>query len=192
MAEKEGFGNNEFESNKEYQELKDLYGSDKKASELPDKKPERPTVNNYSIGNKGDKIKRIIIFAILPLILITAIIILFSGTDEAQEIDEPQEQPPTPIIVDENGEEDYQEQIGDRTPPEILIAYPTQNSVFLDTETIRITAEIDNPENLQINKVEFYANTEKIGETTSAPWTMTWSGVPVGRYALTAKVTYIE
>ena len=39
-----------------------------------------------------------------------------------------------------------------------------------------------------IVKVEFYRGTVKIGEDTVAPYAFTWTGVPAGSYALTAKV----
>jgi len=37
-----------------------------------------------------------------------------------------------------------------------------------------------------ITKVEFYAGSTKIGETTGAPYTVTWNNLPVGSYAITA------
>jgi len=40
-----------------------------------------------------------------------------------------------------------------------------------------------------VSKVEFYAGGTKIGEDSSAPYTLNWTGVPAGSYSLTAVAT---
>jgi hypothetical protein len=40
-----------------------------------------------------------------------------------------------------------------------------------------------------VTKVEFFNGTTKLGESTSAPYTFSWSGVGAGSYTLTARAT---
>jgi hypothetical protein len=40
-----------------------------------------------------------------------------------------------------------------------------------------------------VTKVEFFSGATKLGEDASAPYGFTWSGVPAGRYTLTARAT---
>lgn len=40
-----------------------------------------------------------------------------------------------------------------------------------------------------ITKVEFFSGNIKIGETTSAPYSFTWTNVPAGTYTITARAT---
>jgi chitodextrinase len=63
--------------------------------------------------------------------------------------------------------------------------------------TISITATSNNPNSVSISvnasdpdgtvsKVEYYDGTTKIGESTSSPFTFTWSNVPAGSHTITA------
>jgi hypothetical protein len=73
--------------------------------------------------------------------------------------------------------------------PTVAITGPTNGTihpVFPTNITITADASILND---SIVKVEFFSGTIKIGEATSAPYSIVLSNVPEGRYALTAKAT---
>ena len=73
-------------------------------------------------------------------------------------------------------------------PPTVAITSPPGNSVYTDPASITINTTASDPDG-SVARVEFFAGTVKLGERTSAPFNFTWSGVPVGNYALTAIVT---
>jgi hypothetical protein len=72
--------------------------------------------------------------------------------------------------------------------PVVSITSPANNSNFSEPATIVINANAS-VTNKTITKVEFFQNSVKIGEDLSAPYSITWSNVPAGNYALTAKAT---
>jgi cytoskeletal protein CcmA (bactofilin family) len=75
------------------------------------------------------------------------------------------------------------------SPPVVTLIAPTDGTVVTapaSAVTLQATAsDIDGV----IKKVEFYAGTTLVGTATAAPFQATWSAVPAGSYALTAKAT---
>src|SRR5262249_53069656 len=68
----------------------------------------------------------------------------------------------------------------------VTITSPAEGATFADGANITITADAVD-KNGPIRKVEFFAKGNKIGESTAAPFTVTWNNVASGRYTLTAK-----
>jgi hypothetical protein len=77
-------------------------------------------------------------------------------------------------------------------PPTVRIAAPYEGATFTAPATITISAEASDSDG-GISRVEFFAddgvNNVKIGEDTTAPYSLTWTGAPAGSYRLTAKAT---
>lgn len=71
--------------------------------------------------------------------------------------------------------------------PAIQITAPTQNQSFSKGQDVVIKTSATDPEN-KIWKVEFYSGTNLIGVSTSSPYEYTVSNVPLGSYAIKAKV----
>ena len=95
--------------------------------------------------------------------------------------------------------------INDRSNPNAVLAYLSRpNVVFLPTVAITSPADKavypDAPVDVTINAtaavvdstitlVEFFAGANKIGEDTTAPYSIQWANAPRGGYGLTAKAT---
>jgi regulation of enolase protein 1 (concanavalin A-like superfamily) len=69
--------------------------------------------------------------------------------------------------------------------PVVSVTAPTGGSKFTAPANITVTAQASDPEN-RLSRVDFFAGSTKIGSLTAAPFTITWSAVPAGTYALTA------
>ena len=67
----------------------------------------------------------------------------------------------------------------------VRLLSPQDGSVFPEKDSIRITAEAS-VEKGSIGKVEFLVNGRKVGESTTAPYSFSWSDVRVGSYDITA------
>ncbi|MFL6255973.1 MAG: Ig-like domain-containing protein, partial [Pyrinomonadaceae bacterium] len=75
-------------------------------------------------------------------------------------------------------------------PPAVALTTPAANTSFTAPATISIAANASDPDaGGSVTKVEFFAETMKLGEDTTAPFTFTWSNVAAGSYSLTAKAT---
>jgi hypothetical protein len=72
--------------------------------------------------------------------------------------------------------------------PEVSITSPANGTSFDEGSAITIEASALDT-NGQVIKVEFFAQTVKIGEDMTEPYSMVWNDVPAGGYYLTAKVT---
>jgi len=72
--------------------------------------------------------------------------------------------------------------------PSITITAPLDAAIYIAPASIAITATASSV-NDTITKVEFYNNNVFIGAETVSPYNFTWSGVGVGKYAITAKAT---
>ena len=70
-------------------------------------------------------------------------------------------------------------------PPVVSVTAPTGGSTFAAPANITVSAQASDPEN-RLSRVDFFAGSTKIGSLTAAPFTITWSAVPAGTYALTA------
>ena len=74
------------------------------------------------------------------------------------------------------------------TNPTIKIDAPLNGAAFDQSSDIEITTTTSDPDGT-VAKVEFYNGTTKIGQSTAAPFSFTWSSVAAGTYSLTAVVT---
>ncbi|GAL84005.1 carbohydrate binding family 6 [Sporocytophaga myxococcoides] len=70
--------------------------------------------------------------------------------------------------------------------PTVSLISPAANATFAVGQSVTITANASDSEEA-ISKVEFYLGSIKIGEDLSSPYSITWTDVPAGSYAITAK-----
>lgn len=77
--------------------------------------------------------------------------------------------------------------IANQSPICSIIA-PAGGASYTAPATINIGANAVDSDG-SITRVEFYQGSTKLGEATSAPWSFTWSNVPVGSYKLTVVAT---
>jgi hypothetical protein len=64
---------------------------------------------------------------------------------------------------------------------------PANNTIVLNQSTVTLTAAVTAPTGV-VTKVEFYRGPTNIGTVFKAPYTLRWSHVTSGTYALTARV----
>jgi len=69
--------------------------------------------------------------------------------------------------------------------PLVAIAAPIGDATFEAPANISITASATDSDGT-VSRVEFYSGATKLGESFLAPYTLTWSNVPMGNYTLTA------
>lgn len=72
--------------------------------------------------------------------------------------------------------------------PSVKITSPSNGTNFEPGNDIPIMAEAEDSDGT-IAKVEFFEGNTKLGEATSSPFTITWTGATEGEYTLTAKAT---
>lgn len=77
---------------------------------------------------------------------------------------------------------------GRNTNPSVNITAPAAGDTFAPPATIEISASASDADGA-VTKVDFYNGNVLIGTSSTAPYSMTWSGVPLGSYSLTAKAT---
>jgi hypothetical protein len=70
-------------------------------------------------------------------------------------------------------------------PPSVSLTSPQTNSSFTANASIGLSATASDSDGA-ITKVEFYRDTNKIGESASAPYSTTWKNAPAGSFTLTA------
>ena len=71
--------------------------------------------------------------------------------------------------------------------PVVSLTAPKNNASYLSGSKITLTASASEPETGgSISQVSFYNGTNLLATVTSAPYTYTWSNVPVGSYSITA------
>lgn len=78
--------------------------------------------------------------------------------------------------------------VGDPFPPIVTISSPAEGATFPAGGAVTITADADDQDGT-VNKVEFFANGEKIGEDTSAPFSLQFTPSVERPYVLTARAT---
>lgn len=71
--------------------------------------------------------------------------------------------------------------------PSVAISSPSNNAL-VPASSLAITAAASDADGI-VSKVEFFRGTTKLGEDSTAPFTFTWTGVPVGTHSLTAVAT---
>jgi phosphatidylserine/phosphatidylglycerophosphate/cardiolipin synthase-like enzyme/regulation of enolase protein 1 (concanavalin A-like superfamily) len=74
------------------------------------------------------------------------------------------------------------------SPPTVSITSPTSGFTTTAPATITIAASASDSDGT-VSKVDFFANGTALGTSTSAPYSLGWSGVPAGTYSLTAVAT---
>jgi len=72
--------------------------------------------------------------------------------------------------------------------PIVHITSPDNNDILAEETNVVVNATATETGGT-ITKVEFYADTVKIGEATSAPYSITWNNPNEGHYLITAKAT---
>jgi hypothetical protein len=73
-------------------------------------------------------------------------------------------------------------------PPTVSLTAPVNNATFTAPASIIISANATDPDG-SITRVEFYNGTTKLGQSTTTPYSYTWSNVTEGTYSITAKAT---
>lgn len=74
------------------------------------------------------------------------------------------------------------------TPPSVALTSPADAASFDAPARIQISAGASDADGV-IAKVEFFEGANKLGEDTTDPYTLDWTGVAQGSYTLTAKAT---
>lgn len=74
------------------------------------------------------------------------------------------------------------------SPPLITIVSPAKSTVFTAPATVTIDASASDNDG-SVVRVEFYNGATKLGECTSAPWSISWKDVREGTYSITAAAT---
>jgi len=77
---------------------------------------------------------------------------------------------------------------GADNPPYVVITSPLNHATFLEPATIPIGISAQDFDGTVTN-VALYAGTNKVGQSTAAPYSLTWPNVPRGRYTLKAAAT---
>lgn len=72
--------------------------------------------------------------------------------------------------------------------PGVIITSPDNNDVLAEESSVTINATASEIGSA-ISKVEFYVDTTKIGQSTTAPYQCTWTNPEAGTHTLTAKAT---
>ena len=73
-------------------------------------------------------------------------------------------------------------------PPTVVLAEPTVSTTHMLGQAINIVAEASDSDG-QVERVEFYAGSARLGEDLTAPYGMEWTPSESGEYALTAVAT---
>ncbi len=74
---------------------------------------------------------------------------------------------------------------GANNPPSVTLTAPSDSSTYAVPATINISAVASDFDG-QINRVEFFADDQKVGEDRTDPYNFTWNNVQPGVYALKA------
>src|SRR6185295_11451755 len=73
-------------------------------------------------------------------------------------------------------------------PPTVSLTNPTDGAIFSAAADILISAVATDTDG-SVAKVEFLQGNTKLGEAAASPYTLTWTNVAAGTYALTARAT---
>ncbi|KAF2330617.1 Ig-like domain-containing protein [Flavobacterium daemonense] len=71
--------------------------------------------------------------------------------------------------------------------PTVTISSPIEGVNFTAGSSVNFTVSATDSDG-SVSKVEFYEGSNKIGESTTAPYNFSWNNVPAGAFAITAKV----
>ncbi|HET7694408.1 MAG TPA: phospholipase D-like domain-containing protein [Vicinamibacterales bacterium] len=73
-------------------------------------------------------------------------------------------------------------------PPAVSITAPASGARFTAPAAVTVTAAASDSDGT-VARVDFFAGSTAIGTATTAPYSVTWSGVPAGTYTITAIAT---
>ena len=76
---------------------------------------------------------------------------------------------------------------GPNIPPAITLTAPSDGSTHTLPAAVALTASPSDSDGT-VRRVEFFADGNKLGESTSAPWSYAWSGAAVGIHTVSARV----
>ena len=76
--------------------------------------------------------------------------------------------------------------VAGNVPPTVQLVSPGDGASFTPPATLNFTAAASDPDGT-ITQVAFYAGSTLLGIDTTAPYTLTWSLVPVGDYVITVR-----
>jgi len=77
---------------------------------------------------------------------------------------------------------------GANNPPAVSISDPADGANFSINDNVIIAADAADTDG-SIAKVEFFLGSAKLGESTSSPYSMTWSNAPAGNYLVTVRAS---
>jgi UDP-glucose 4-epimerase len=77
---------------------------------------------------------------------------------------------------------------GTNQPPTVSLTAPANSATFTAPASITISADATDPDG-SITRVEFFNGTTKLGESTTSPYSYSWSNVAAGTYSITARAT---
>jgi membrane peptidoglycan carboxypeptidase len=63
----------------------------------------------------------------------------------------------------------------DNTPPEVTLLNPEPDKTYVKEDDLWVNIQADAIDNFSMNRVEFFLDNQKIGETTVAPYTLRWN-----------------
>jgi hypothetical protein len=94
------------------------------------------------------------------------------------------------FLVDANGVPSVARMVSltGNSPPVVALTQPANGASFAAPATVSLAASASDPDG-SIAKVEFFNGATKLGEDTTAPYSLSWSGVGAGTYTLTARAT---
>jgi hypothetical protein len=73
-------------------------------------------------------------------------------------------------------------------PPAIAIITPAPNTLFTAPASVALTVQASATDGT-ITRVSYFNGTQKIGDSYSPPYSLTWNAVPAGTYTLSARAT---
>jgi hypothetical protein len=76
---------------------------------------------------------------------------------------------------------------GAHQPPVTVLTSPTAGAVYTQGDSVPLAATAAAADNATISKVEFYDDTKLLGTDTTAPYSLSVSGLTVGSHSLVAK-----
>lgn len=74
-------------------------------------------------------------------------------------------------------------------PPTVSITAPASGTTYVQGSPVNISATASDVNGGTIAKVEFFDGSTKLGESTVAPYTFSWSSGALGQHSITAKAT---
>jgi hypothetical protein len=94
------------------------------------------------------------------------------------------------FILDANGVPSVADMVSVQadSAPAVTLTQPANGATFTTPATVNLAATASDSDG-SVTKVEFFNGATKLGEDTTAPYSLTLSGVGVGSYTLTARAT---